>query len=149
MVRQKSKLTYYEAVGRRRTAVCRVRLYVLDGKEVVIAGKTFVKGSVIVNDVPAKDYFAGTATQSRHLLPLLLTKSDDRFVVMAYVNGGGKTGQLTAFTLGTSRALLKVDASYRAVLKEAKLLAVDARARERRKAGMAGKSRKKRQSPKR
>lgn len=149
MPRQKNKITYFESVGRRKSAVCRVRLYLPEGKEITIAGKTFAKGAVIINDVTAPAYFKGAATAARFITPLTLTGSEDRFVVMAYVNGGGKTGQLTAFTLGVARALEKVDKTYRIVLKKAGLLTVDARVRERRKAGMAGKSRKKRQSPKR
>lgn len=149
MPRQKNKATYFESVGRRKSAICRVRLYLPDGKEMTIAGKMYPKGAIMINDVAAPTYFKGAATAAKHLVPLTLTSSEDRFVVLAYVNGGGKTGQLTAFTLGVARALEKVDKSYRLVLKKAGLLSVDARVRERRKAGMAGKARKKRQSPKR
>lgn len=149
MARQKNKSTYYEAVGRRKSAVCRARLYLPEGKEMTIAAKAYSKGAVIVNGVPATEYFMGAASRSAFLKPLLLVKSDERFVVMAFINGGGKTGQLQAFTLAVARALLKVDAEYRSALKKEGLLSVDARVRERRKAGMGGKARKKRQSPKR
>jgi small subunit ribosomal protein S9 len=149
MPRQKSKLSYFEAVGRRKSAVCRVRVHLVSGKELSLDGKAYTKGAIMVNDIDAKTYFQGAASKEGYIVPLALTDSMERFVVTAYVNGGGKRGQLVAFTLALSRALEKADDTTRAKLKPAGLLSVDARVRQRRMAGMAGKSRKKRQSPKR
>jgi len=66
------------------------------------------------------------------------------------VVGGGPNGQLEAIIHGIARALSSFDREkYRAVLKKAGFLTRDPRERERRKAGMGGKARRKRQSPKR
>src|SRR3989344_1371587 len=99
MVRQKSKLTYFEAVGRRKTAVCRIRVHLVSGKELTLNGKTYTKGTIMVNDIDAKTYFVGASSKEGYLVPLTLTQSMERFVITAYVNGGGKRGQLIAFTL--------------------------------------------------
>jgi small subunit ribosomal protein S9 len=65
------------------------------------------------------------------------------------VQGGGLQAQLGAFVLGVSRALSALDEAAKPVLKKNNLLTRDQRVRERRKVGMGGKSRARKQSPKR
>lgn len=149
MVKQKNKTTYTEAIGRRKGATCRLRLYLPSDKDFSLKGKTLKKGEYVVNDLQLSQYFPGSINESISRKPFILTNSLERFVVSAHVVGGGKKGQLMAFVLASARALLKVNIEYREVLKSEGLLTVDDRNRERRKAGMGGKARRARQSPKR
>lgn len=133
-----AKLAFYTAVGRRKTAKARVRLQV---------GST---GKFIVNKKSVEEYFPGEIAKKKYLTPLTLTGSLGRFDIFVTVEGGGKFAQLDALVHGLSRALQIVDRdAFRPILKKQGLLTRDARARERRKAGLAGKARKKKQSPKR
>ena len=139
MKKEKSKkIEFYQAVGRRKESTARVRLS-LGGN-----------GEVIVNDKPAEQYFPGEVAKLTYEQPFKLTETLARFKVSVKVEGGGLSGQLGATIHGIARALEKIDKEkYRPVLKKAGLLTRDPRAKERRKAGLAGKARKKKQSPKR
>lgn len=130
--------SFYLAVGRRKTATARVKLQV---------GGT---GRIIVNKKPIEEYFSGEIAKKSYLEPLVLTNSLGRFDIFIKVEGSGYAGQLGAVIHGLARALEKVDKeTYRSLLKKQGLLTRDARAKERRKPGLAGKARKKKQSPKR
>lgn len=133
--------TFYQAIGRRKTSTARVRLYPLSKER-----KT---SEIIVNDRSVQKYFPGEIFSKQYLLPFKLTDNIDRFVVTIKVNGGGLTGQLGAVVHGIARALCKVDENYRPILKKQGLLTRDPRMKERRKAGLAGKARAAKQSPKR
>lgn len=139
---------YFEAVGRRKEAVCRIRLYFSKG-EIKVGKDTIKKGQIMVNGLPADIYFSGKVNKSIYLQPFIVTNTEGRFAISAHINGGGVKGQLKAFQLASARALEKVSRDYRAILKQKGFLTVDGRVKERRKAGYAGKARKKRQSPKR
>lgn len=146
-----AKPTYYFAVGRRKVATSRVRLYVLTNEETVVVGsKTYTKGQIIVNDRPIENYFPGEVAKKKYLEPLRTTNNLTRFAVTIKVEGGGLSGQLDAVIHGLSRALIKVDREkFHPILKKRGFLTRDPRAKQRRKAGFAGKARKKKQSPKR
>ena len=132
------KSEYIPTVGRRREAVARVRLY-QNGS-----------GAITVNGKPVAEYFYGEAAKVSYLMPFEVTHTADKFDVTIKVAGGGKSGQLGAAILGIARALEKLDKEkYRGLLKEKGLLTRDSRTRERRKVGMGGKARRKKQSPKR
>lgn len=143
-------LLYHEAVGRRKSAISRVRLYV-PGKEksMLLEGNKASIGNIFINKKPITTLFAADHEKVRYLEPLLLTKSDERFIISAHIRGGGRSAQLDAFIHSISRALEKVDEGFRPVLKQAGLLTRDARIRERRKVGTGGKARRQKQSPKR
>jgi len=115
---------FYYGVGRRKTAVARVRLYPGEG-------------NVIVNGKPARDHFGG---RELHYLvmaePFRVTGTTERFDVVATVVGGGVSGQAGAIRHGISRALVHVDDTLRPTLKSAKLLTRDAREKERKKVGL-------------
>ncbi len=152
-VKEKAKVKsalYYEAVGRRKSAISRVRLYV-PGKEksMLIEGNKASVGNMFVNKRTIETLFAATNEKIRYLEPLLLTKSDERFIISAHIRGGGRSSQLEAFIHSIARALEKVSEEYRPILKKAGLLTRDARVRERRKVGTGGKARRQKQSPKR
>jgi len=142
-----SKKPYLFAVGRRREAVARVRLY---DHSVQIAGQEYKKGDVIVNNKLVSEYFRFLAYKTEYNRIFRDTDSDGKFVFSVRVRGGGLSGQLDAVVFGIARVLQKYDKEkYRPVLKAKGYLTRDARIRERRKVGMGGKSRRKKQSPKR
>lgn len=130
------KKKYIYAVGRRKTAVVQIKLFRGGGVS-------------MVNRKPADEYFPGKVANFYFRRPFDLTKLGDKYYGIFKVKGGGKESQLEAATSALSRALVKVDEKNRPVLKKAKLLTIDARARERRKAGQMGRARKKKQSPRR
>lgn len=145
------QLAYYHAVGRRKEASARVRLYILANlPQVAVNGKSYEKGQIIVNDKPIEAYFSGEVAKRQYLEPFRTTNTLNRFVTTIQVEGGGLSGQLGAVIHGISRALVKVDPEKnRIILKKRDFLMRDPRGKQRRKAGFAGKSRKKKQSPKR
>jgi small subunit ribosomal protein S9 len=115
---------YIWAVGRRKSAVARVRLYPGSGR-------------ITVNGRPATDYFGGRAIYQAALFePLLLTGTRDRFDVTVRVVGGGVSGQVGAIRHGISRALVRSDEDLRPTLKRAQMLTRDARVKERKKVGL-------------
>ncbi|MBI2074414.1 MAG: 30S ribosomal protein S9 [Candidatus Levybacteria bacterium] len=144
-----SKKDYVHAIGRRREATARVRLYT-NGKEVSWGDQVVKKGEIFVNEKPIEQYFSGEVAKSVYIEPFRTTNTISKFTVTAKVEGGGKHGQLQAFVHAISRALSEFNTEkFRPVLKKKGLLTRDARARQRRKVGMGGKSRRKKQSPKR
>ena len=130
------KTNYVYAVGRRKEAVARVRLF---------AGK----GENTVNGVSIEKYFSGEIAKEVYLLPFRVIDAEKSFFVSAKVLGGGKESQLQAVSSGIAKTLAKAKADFRSPLKKLGLLTRDARIRQRRMVGMGGKSRRKRQSPKR
>lgn len=134
---KRKKPNYTHAVGRRRSASARVRLF---------KGK----GGSVVNDKPIDDYFDGAINRISWIKPFKLTDTEGKYYVTVKVVGGGKSGQLDAVVHGISRALAEADKEkFRPPLKKAGLLTRDSRIRERRKVGTGGKARRKKQSPKR
>jgi len=141
-------VSYYEAVGRRKTSTARVRLYVAES--VTLGGVTAAKGEMIVNGRPVEKYFPGEVLQKMYQEPFRTTNTVGRFAVTVKAAGGGLSGQISAVIHGISRALEKVDKEkFRPILKKRGFMKRDPRAKQRRKAGFAGKSRARKQSPKR
>lgn len=151
MAPKKKEMKYYNAVGRRKESVARVRLYIISGKEktVSIGDMKIKQGAIVINGMPAEHYFPSEAEKKRYLLPLEMTNSVDRFALSIRVIGGGKNGQLEAIRLGIARALCLADTAFRPLVKAEGLLTRDPRVRERRKVGTGGKARRQKQSPKR
>ena len=132
---ESKKFTF--AVGRRKEAVARIRLF---------KGK----GENVVNDRPIENYFPGEMARFSYLLPFKETGTEGKYFTTARIIGGGSSSQLGAFIHGLARALSSLeDSGFRQVLKKRGLLTRDARTRERRKVGTGGKARRKKQSPKR
>lgn len=136
MPRKTKKKNYTYAVGRRKSASARIRLY---------KGK----GENLVNGMPIGKYFPGKRLASLWQEPFDLTDTLGKYYITARVVGGGKKGQLEAVIHGTARSLAEVSSDLRLPLKKAGLLTRDDRVRERRKIGTGGKARRKKQSPKR
>ncbi len=115
----------FQAVGRRKESIARVRL-------VPGSGNGTVNGKAIGTYFPRETVVEGV------LKPFDVTSTGDRYDVHANVNGGGSSGQAGAVRLGIARALVKVDESYRKPLKQAGLLTRDPRMKERKKPGQKG-----------
>jgi small subunit ribosomal protein S9 len=138
------------AVGRRREAVARVRLYHSLKGTLMWGDKEIKKGEIFINGKPAQEYLSGDVAKAGYEEPLRLTNTLGSFTVTVRVDGGGLTGQLEAMIHGISRALSLHDVEkFRPILKKRGFLVRDSRTRQRRKVGTGGKSRRKKQSPKR
>lgn len=131
------KINYIFAVGRRKSAIARVRL---------IKGK----GENLVNAKPIAEYFPGELSAVLYQKPFNLTETTGKYYVSVKAAGGGKNGQLDAVIQGIAKAFSSADSEkFRAPLKKAGLLTRDARVRLRRMVGTGGKARREKQSPKR
>lgn len=103
-----------------------------------------------VNNLPINEYFPGIVAQKVYEQPFVVGDCLGKFKGWIRVVGGGKQGQLQAVVLAVARALSRYNPQvYKPLMRKAGLLTVDARVRERRKAGQMGRARKKKQSPKR
>lgn len=135
--KKNTKPDYIYAVGRRRRASARVRLYLK-------------KGDIIVNDKPIEQYFPGLIAKKLYLEPFRACNFIDKCSATIKVIGSGQSGQLGAVIHGLARALVKVNPEkFRPILKKNGFLTRDPRKKERRKAGTGGKARRRKQSPKR
>ena len=128
---EKKQNKYYEAVGRRKTAVARVRLYLRkplkpgSPLEFLINGKKSIE-----------EYFSFLEYQLIAANPLKLTKNVDRFIVSVKVKGGGPRSQAEAVRHGIARALVIFNENFRKRLKRAGFLKRDPRVKERKKPGL-------------
>ena len=117
-----AKVTY-DAPGSRKSSVARVRLVPGEGK-------------IVVNGRELSEYFGLKTLELVVRQPLDTTETLGKYDVIANVVGGGISGQAGAIRHGIARALLKVDADFRPLLKKAGLLTRDPREKERRKYGL-------------
>jgi len=115
----------YYGTGRRKTSTARV--FLRPGS-----------GAVTINDKKFEQFFPTEALRTQIRQPLLLTETADKFDILATVDGGGVSGQAGAMRLGIARALVEYNGELRKQLKTEGLLTRDARAKERKKYGMAG-----------
>lgn len=139
-----SKANYTYAVGRRKTANARVRLY----KSASVPGFDGVQ--MIVNGKPAEQYFPGETAKAAYRKPFIITETLTKMSASVVVAGSGKMGQLDATVHGIARSLSALDKeAFRSILKSAGLLTRDSRTRQRRMIGTGGKARRTKQSPKR
>ena len=114
---------YYAAVGRRKEAVARVRLY---------SGT----GNMRVNGKDFKSYFTDAIDREKMFSPLDLLGLAKKFDISAVVTGGGKTGQIEAIRHALSRALVEYNESNKTTLRKSGFLTRDPRAKERKKYGL-------------
>lgn len=114
---------YSEAVGRRKSAVARVRIVPAARESATVNGK----------DIAA--YFPVVADRARALAPLAAV-SGGAVLVSVKVTGGGRSSQAEAVRHGLARALVLRDPELRKRLKKDGFLRRDARAKERRKFGL-------------
>jgi small subunit ribosomal protein S9 len=115
----------YYGTGRRKTSTARV--FLRPGN-----------GTLTINTRTFEAFFPTEALRTQIKTPLVLTETADKFDILATVKGGGVSGQAGAVRLGIARALVEYNLELRKALKNEGLLTRDARAKERKKYGMAG-----------
>lgn len=141
---------YTSAVGRRREAVARVRLYTASNSKVLLNDAEAKKGDIVVNGKAVTDYFKFFAYAPTYNKLLVDTGTAGKYIFSVKVAGGGLSGQADALVLGMARTLDKLDKEkFHKILRDNGYLTRDPRTRERRKVGNAGKARRKKSSPKR
>jgi small subunit ribosomal protein S9 len=116
--------SFIPAVGRRKTAIARVRL-IKNGK-----------GIITVNGKPYDKYFTVYELRNAVTSPLETVGQSDAVDVSAFVAGGGIHGQAEAVRHGISRALIILNPTFRKSLKKLGYLTRDARKKERKKFGL-------------
>lgn len=146
IVKDEIKTSFYEAVGRRKTASARARLY--SSAQMEFGGKMLNKGEIFVNDLPAAEYFNDEISRDSYFEIFRTTNSTNRFITIVKVRGSGMSGQLGAVVLALARAMVKVDPKFKPLLRKKGYLTRDPRSKERKKPGLMG-ARKEKQSPKR
>ena len=117
------QLHYYYGLGRRKSAIARVRLYPGNG-------------AFVINGKALEDVIFRPSMRQDLLRPLTVTETANRFNVQVKVQGGGVSGWAGAMRLGIARALLAADESYRRTLRQNGLLTRDPREKERQKPGL-------------
>jgi small subunit ribosomal protein S9 len=115
----------FYGTGRRKTSTARV--FLRPGS-----------GTLTINRRTFEAFFPTEALRTQIKTPMVLTETADKFDVLATVAGGGVSGQAGAVRLGIARALVEYNLELRKALKAGGLLTRDARAKERKKYGMAG-----------
>jgi small subunit ribosomal protein S9 len=115
----------YYGTGRRKTSTARV--FLRPGT-----------GTLTVNRRAFEAFFPTEALRMQIKTPLVITETAEKFDILATVAGGGVSGQAGAVRLGIARALVEYNGDLRKALKGEGLLTRDARAKERKKYGMAG-----------
>ena len=109
-------------VGRRKTAIARVKL--VDGS-----------GKVSINNKELEQYFPIEVLREQVMQPFDVTATKGRYDARVRVEGGGPTGQAGAIRLGIARSLVNLDEDHRQNLRNAGLLTRDPRMVERKKYG--------------
>ena len=115
---------YYQATGRRKRAVARVRIVLGDSGVFIVDGKAL------------EERFPLESHRRTIMEPLVATDTLNRFNVSVKLHGGGTSGQAGAVRQGLARAINEFDSAMRAPLKSAGFLTRDAREKERKKYGL-------------
>ncbi len=115
---------YYQATGRRKRAIARVRMTLGDSRVFVVDGKAL------------EERFPLESHRRTIMEPLVATDTLGRFNVSVKLHGGGISGQAGAVRQGLARAINEFDPSLRSSLKRAGFLTRDAREKERKKYGL-------------
>ncbi len=123
--RQSMAKVLAHSIGRRKTAVARLRLE---------SGK----GNIVINNTTVDEYFPRVAHKKILLDPLKLVEAEEQYDIKINVKGGGPTGQAGAIRLAIARALENINEDFRLALKRAGFLTRDARKVERKKYGQPG-----------
>jgi len=119
------KQTFTWGVGRRKSAVARVRIAPGSGK-------------IEINNRSLNDYFSGERDRKAIFGPLEVTNTGGKMDVFVNATGGGPTGQAGAIVMGLARALAKFDGGLEAALRSVRFMTRDSRMKERKKYGQRG-----------
>jgi len=116
---------FIRAVGRRKSAIARVRMFAKG------------KGKIEINSKNYKEYFPYFELNAKIIAPLELVGKKDAFDFTIKVQGGGKLGQAEACQHGITRALVKFnEEDYKKTLRAAGFVTRDPRIKERKKPGL-------------
>ncbi len=115
----------FYSTGRRKQAVARV--WMMPGT-----------GKIAINKRELDDYFGRATSKMILRQPLELTETLGRYDIFVNVAGGGLSGQADAIRLGITRALMKINGSFRPALKKEGYVTRDPRIKERKKYGQRG-----------
>lgn len=118
-----AKQVVYNATGKRKQSIARVRLSPGEGK-------------ILVNSRDFKEYFKREALVTVILEPLKLTNTENAYDITADLYGGGISGQAGALRHGISKALVEINEEFRSILKKEGFLTRDSRVKERKKYGL-------------
>ena len=110
------------ALGRRKSAIARV--YVTEGT-----------GKITINKRDLENYFPSPILQYVVKQPLNLLDVAEKYDIKVTLCGGGYTGQSQALRLAIARALVKINAEDKKVLRAEGFMTRDAREVERKKPG--------------
>ncbi len=113
------------STGRRKNATARVRL-------------TQGTGKLMVNGRPLEKYLQREVLTTHALAPLVTTNNIGKFDMVAFVKGGGISGQAGALRMGIARELVRMDTANKGPLGKEGMLTRDARMKERKKYGQPG-----------
>jgi len=128
---------YFSSVGRRKTAIARVRIW--PGKQ-----------EMVVNGKPLSSYFKGELLKKVIHAPFVIGEVLNQYTGSIKVSGSGIMSQADAIVHGIARALVKVDPEkFKKLMRDKGFLTRDPRMKETRKSGQGGRARSKKQSPKR
>ena len=113
----------YWSVGRRKTAIARIKM-------------SLGSGEITVNDKPLEAYADSPVKKMKIMAPLAATDRQSAFDISIKVSRGGLMAQLDAIAMGIARALLQYDETLRSPLRSQELLTRDSRMKERKKYGL-------------
>src|SRR3990167_9365224 len=131
---QKKSKDFIYAVGKRKEAVARIKLYPSGCSELKKGLPAGRQGDIIVNGKKIEEYFPHQVQKAKYLEPLHITNAIGKYTFSVKVSGGGTNSQLDALVLGMSRALVIFDSEkHRSTLRKKGFLTRDARVRERRR----------------
>lgn len=115
---------YFQAVGRRKTAVARIRLFTKGEKQFLVNGKLY------------QEYFSTDEDRQTAIASMIKMKCLDKFRVISVVKGGGRSAQAEAIRHGTARVLVDFNNNFKKRLRKVGYLTRDPRMRERKKFGL-------------
>lgn len=120
----KKKRNYLYAVGRRKSAIARVRFYPKEEEDLIINQKDY------------RQYFSTFYLQKIVSSPLDQIGQRPKGKISIKVSGGGNRGQAESIRHGIARVLIQLNSDFRPALKKAGFLRRDQRVKERKKYGL-------------
>ena len=122
-VKAKKVNRYWRGVGRRKTAMARVRIWE-------------DTADFLVNGQKLNDYFKGQTLIKKATSPLNEFELLSKFKVMVITRGGGPSGQAEAVRHGLARAIIKYNPDFQKQMRDLGFLTRDSRRKERKKPGL-------------
>ncbi|BDV02602.1 MAG: 30S ribosomal protein S9 [Candidatus Hepatoplasma vulgare] len=117
----------YTGTGKRKSSIARVILKPVKNKK---------DSKIVINGREIDDYFPYKTLIQESRMGLVITNTENDFLITANIKGGGFSGQAGALKHGIVKALLEASNDYKKPLKEKGLVTRDARIKERKKYGL-------------